>query len=398
MKHVILIGDGMGDYPLGELGGRTPLEAAHTPNLDSLAAGGLLGRAKNVPDGMSPGSDVAIMSLMGYYPEGLITGRAPLEAASLGVRPGPDELAFRLNLVSLGFEGPGIIMRDHSAGHITTAEAGELVKALAEKMPFADGQRVFPGVSYRHLLLWPGLSEEGLPSLPPHDYRSQDVAGLLNLPQMAPLAKMIKLSWEILAGHPVNQARRAQGRLPANSIWLWGQGRPPRIKTYQERFGLKGAAVSAVDLVKGLGVYAGLDPVLVPGATGWLDTDHQAKVKAALTALANDDFALIHLEAPDEAGHQGDLKAKMEAIENFDAKIVGPVLEGLKGRPFRVLAACDHYTPLSIATHSREPVPFVMYPPPSGYQPSGRAYSEKEAEAAGVLIDPGARLAEMLFA
>ncbi len=399
MKYALLIGDGMGDRPLADLGGRTPLEAASTPHLDFMAGNGRLGLARTVPEGMPPGSDVAIMSLMGYNPQGVLTGRGPLEAASQGVETRPDEGVFRLNLVTLEHEGPGTFMRNHAAGNITTAEAAELVAALEKDLPRPEGQRLFAGVSYRHLMTWPGLDPKALPSRPPHDFRDQDVAFLLNDPAAKPLNDLARASWPILENHPVNQKRRERGLPPANSLWLWGQGRPPAVRTYRERWGITGATVSAVDLIKGLGVVTGLEPLDVPGATGWLDTDYEGKVQAALGALERLDFVVIHLEAPDEASHQGELDSKLRAIADFDARVVGPILEALpRFGDFRVLAACDHFTPLSLKTHTADPVPFILYGQGRGStDPSGLAYTEANAAATGLRVDPGADLGRLLF-
>ena len=396
MKYVVLIGDGMGDYPLPELDGRTVLEAADTPHMDALSAGGMLGTAQTIPESLEPGSDVANMAIMGYDPEIFHTGRGPLEAGSLGVSLSPDEQAFRLNLVTLEWEGDRIWMRDHSAGHITNDEAAQIVSDLSRALPLTSGQKLYPGVSYRHLLVWAGL-KDGLATIPPHDYRDQDVAAYLNdqNPDIEPVMDLIRESWAVLKDHPVNRKRMAAGKRPANSIWPWGQGRPPAMKTYRERWGIGGAVVSAVDLIKGLGVYAGLDPLEVPGATGLTNTNFQGKVEAALKALETDDFVLVHIEAPDEAGHQGDTANKIEAIELFDRRIVGPIWKALqKQGDYRLLVLCDHYTPISLKTHSREPVPFILHPHPNG---SGRPYTEKEATQAGVHIPRAHLLADMLL-
>lgn len=399
MKYVLLIGDGMGDWPVPELGGRTPLEAAPTPNLDFMAENGTLGLARTVPQGMTPGSDVAIMSLMGFNPQGVLSGRAPLEAASLGVETEPDELVFRLNLVTAEHEGDQVIMRNHAAGNITTPEAAELIETLKEKLPLPDGQRLFPGVSYRHLLTWPAPAPGDQPSLPPHDYRDKNITELLDEPGSKPIMDLVRASWPILKDHPVNLKRREKGLPEANSIWLWGQGLRPRVKTYRERWGLTGATVSAVDLIKGLGLVTGLAAIEVPGATGWIDTNYEGKVQAALAALEEMDFVVIHLEAPDEAGHQGDLEAKMEAIADFDARVVGPMLKALpRFEQFRVLAACDHFTPLELKTHTDAPIPFVIYGQPSlERQSGGLGYTEKNAASTGLLVDPGADLSRLLF-
>jgi len=396
MKYVILIGDGMGDLPCPDLGGKTPLEAARTPHMDRLAAQGLLGLVKTVPEGMTPGSDVANMSILGYDPRLHLSGRAPLEAASLGVRLAANEVAFRLNLVHLIFDSGGrVIMGDHSAGNVTTEEARALVADLADRLPLHEGQKLYPGVSYRHLLTWPGIGAD-LPTIAPHDHRDQDVSDYLSRTgPIRPLLDLVRASWPILEDHAVNRARKSAGLRMANSIWPWGQGRPLTLKTYAELYGLQGAVISAVDLIRGLGVYAGLEPLVVPGATGFLDTNYEGKVAAALESLKRADLALIHVEAPDEASHQGSLEEKILAIEQFDARIVGPACQGLAGLgPARLLVLCDHYTLLTSKTHSSEPVPFIIHPHPD---PSGRRYSEAEAGQTGVFVDPGHTLIRLLL-
>ena len=398
MKRVILVGDGMGDFPLEELGGKTILEAARTPHMDALAKGGRIGTAQTIPEGLPAGSDVANMSILGYNPSDYHTGRGPLEAASMGVKLAEDELGFRLNLVTLEIMDDGrVFMRDHSAGHISSEDAEVLIDHLAKNLELGRRQRFHPGVSYRHLLVWPGL-KDGLPTIPPHDYRDQDVTWYFQQddPSFKPVLDLIRASWPILKDHPLNKARAEKGVRAANSIWPWGQGRPPAMPTYQDRWGVSGAVVSAVDLIKGLGVYAGLTPLDVPGATGLVDTNFEGKVAAALKSLEKDDFVLVHIEAPDEAGHQGDLELKIKAVELFDERVVGPVREGLKKfDEFRLLILCDHYTPISVKTHTREPVPFILYP---AREPSGRVYSEAEAGAAGLHLPQGHTLVDLLFA
>lgn len=400
MKYLLLIGDGMGDWPQESLGGRTPLEAAATPHLDAMAQGGLLGLARTVPEGMAPGSDVAIMSLMGYCPRGVLTGRGPLEAASLKIDTAPGELVFRLNLVTLEHRAGQHFMRDHSAGNIASDEAAELIRALAENLPLREGQRLFPGTGYRHILTWPGLTLAEAPSIPPHDHRDEEVSPLLNQRDAAKIMALVRASWPILENHPVNQRRAARGQGKANSIWLWGPGFKPQVKPYAQRWGLTGAAVSAVDLIKGLGVVTGLEPLAVAGANGWLDTNYEGKVAAALGALKTRDFSVVHLEAPDECSHQGRLDLKLKAIEAFDAQIAGPIVAGLRdrGEPFRVLAACDHYTPVAKKTHSAEMVPFLIYgSQPGDFKASGLGYCEANAARTGLVVDPASSLSHILF-
>ncbi|MDR2613179.1 MAG: cofactor-independent phosphoglycerate mutase [Deltaproteobacteria bacterium] len=397
MKYVILIGDGMGDLPVDSLGGLTPLQKAPTPNLDRLAREGLLARCATIPEGMPPGSDVAIMSLLGYSAKGVLTGRGPLEAMALGVPLAEGELAFRLNLVTVRHEGGSTAMVTHSAGDIPGAEAGPLLEALSAGLPMPEGMRIRQGVSYRNILVWPG-APEGLASIPPHDHLDRPVDSFLESPGYGPIADLVRASWGILEDHPVNRARVARGLPPANSIWLWGQGKTPSVKSYSERWGITGATVSAVDIIRGLAVATGLDPITVPGATGGLDTDYEGKVAAGLESLKTRDLAVIHLEAPDECGHQGDLAAKLQAIEYFDGRIVGPVLAALPSfGDYRILCSCDHYTPVALKTHTDDPVPFVLYDSVAPARTGAGGYSEAEALKTGILVPDGPRLGRLLF-
>jgi 2,3-bisphosphoglycerate-independent phosphoglycerate mutase len=394
MKYVILVGDGMGDYPIPELGGKTPLQAAATPHLDELARRGELGCARTIPPGKEPGSDIANLAIMGYDPVRYHTGRAPLEAAALGVELGPEEVAFRCNLVTLRHEDSHLFMEDYSAGHITSDEAKELIAALEDTLG-RNGRHFFPGVSYRHLLVW-AAGDATWRTYPPHDWTGQEVGHLMG-GNAQPLWDLIQASWPVLANLEVNRRRLATGKKPATSIWLWGQGRSPQMPTLQERFGLSGAVISAVDLIRGIGKYAGLSFILVPGATGFLDTNYAGKVVAALDALKEMDLVFVHVEAPDEAGHSGELPLKLRAIEDFDAKVVGPLVAGLeKLGDFRLLVLCDHLTPLALRTHSSEPVPYVLYDSRTpGDQP--RPYTEAAAQATDLLLDQGADLLPRLL-
>jgi len=321
MKYVVLLGDGMADRPISALQGRTPLQAASTPNMDMLARQGRSGLARTVPDGFPPGSDVANLSVMGYLPQKYYTGRAPLEAAAMGVRLGQEDIAFRCNFVTV----EGGIMSDYSAGHITSEEGSDLIDALKPLMP---EQRLYAGVSYRNLL----VLKAGAKAVctPPHDISDQVIDGHLPRGQDADLLiELMQAAKPVLAKHPVNLKRIAEGKKPANMIWLWGQGPRPAMPTFQELYGLKGAMISAVDLLRGIGKYAGLEVVEVPGATGNIDTNYEGKVEAALSALNTLDFVYLHVEAPDEAGHEGKMDEKIRAIELFDERVVGPVIEGL---------------------------------------------------------------------
>ena len=396
MRYVILVGDGMGDYPIPELGGRTPLEAARTPHLDELARRGELGCARTIPPGMEPGSDIANLAVIGYDPARYHTGRAPLEAAALGVDLGPEEVAFRCNLVTLRPEADRLFMEDYSSGHISSEEARELMAALEAALG-RDGRHFYPGVSYRHLLVWAEGRTEWH-TYPPHDWTGKEVSRLMapDSPER-PLWELIRASWPVLKAHEVNRRRIASDKKPATSIWLWGQGRPPKLPTLTERFGLSGAVISAVDLIRGIGIYAGLNPIRVPGATGYLDTNYAGKVAAALTALKDLDLVFLHVEAPDEASHSGDLALKLRALEDFDAQVVGPLMTGLKALgDHRLLVLCDHFTPLAVRTHTPEPVPFVLY---DSRTPGDRpqTYTETDAKKTGLLLEQAADLLPRLL-
>ncbi len=363
MKYIVIIGDGMTDRPIEALGGKTPLQAAFTPNMDSIAQKGILGRVHTIPEGFHPGSDVANLSILGYDPRKYYSGRAPLEAASMGIELGNDDVAFRCNLVCLKYNKTRdrAVMEDYSAGHISTEEAAELIKALNEGLSSPD-IKFYPGISYRHLMLWKGGSTE-VECVPPHDIIGKEITEYLPVGKGDDvLRSLMEKSVEILEAHEINKKRAAQGKPVANSIWLWGQGRKPNMPTLKDRYGITGALVSAVDLTKGLGKYAGLEILDVPGVTGYLDTNYYGKAEYSLKALERHDFVYIHVEAPDEAGHSGNYKDKIKAIEDFDALVVGTVLRGAGAFDnYRILIMPDHPTPIEIRTHSDEPVPFVIY-------------------------------------
>ncbi|PLX82181.1 MAG: cofactor-independent phosphoglycerate mutase [Desulfuromonas sp.] len=398
MKYVVLLGDGMSDEPVEALEGKTPLQAAATPNMDRLAQQGEIGLAQTVPEGFRPGSDVANLSVFGYDPRDCYTGRSPLEAASMGVELGPDDVAFRLNLVHLAPHGFDLYMGDFSAGHIGTDQARQLILSLQEEL--GDEQFTFhPGISYRHLLVWHG-GKEALQTTPPHDITNQSVRNYL--PQGDGADALIHLTTSaqmLLKRHPVNLKREDEGEVTANSIWLWGQGRPPAMQTYQQMLGLTGSVISAVDLIKGIGTYAGLKVIDVPGATGYLDTNYAGKASATIEALADTDFVYLHVEAPDEASHGGKLEDKLQAIEDFDAKIVGPVIEGLKQYgDFRVLVLPDHPTPLHLMTHTSDAVPYILYDSTGKVSGNGaKGYDEAQAKASGVIVDPGHELVRRMI-
>jgi 2,3-bisphosphoglycerate-independent phosphoglycerate mutase len=383
MKYLILVGDGMGDYPVAELDGRTPLEAASIPMIDELCRKGEFFLNHTVPDGYPPGSDVANMSLMGYDPAAYYTGRAPLEAAAMGIRLAPDEIAFRCNMITLDYGADGqVSMRDFCAGHISNEESHTLIADLEAEC--ATEQFHFKaGVSYRHLVIFKG-EHPGFITVPPHDYIEQDVTGHFRKYLAQPQWKtLLEKARNVLADHPVNRKRIAAGKNPATMVWLWGEGKMPSVPTLTKRFNITGTMISAVDLLKGLGVLGGLSIVNVPGATGYIDTNYQGKAQAAIDALKTQDFVFVHLEAPDEAGHQGSLQDKITAIEDFDARIVLPIIEDLRNRhqEFRVVVTMDHFTPLSLRTHVSDPVPTLLYDSREQTKGSGQPFCEKSCTA-----------------
>lgn len=398
MKYVILIGDGMADNPIESLGNKTPLAYAATPNLDSLAGSGRFGLFATVPKGYPPGSDVANLSILGYHPAKYYSGRSPLEAASIGVKLGPTDVAFRCNLVTLAEKDGKTIMADYSSGHISTEDADEIIKALDAGLR-EFGVRFYTGTSYRHLMVLAGGSAN-LKTTPPHDISDKSIDGHLPDGDGADmLARLMAASQAIMKDLPVNKMRVEAGKKPATSIWLWGQGKAPRMPTIKQRFGVDGAIISAVDLMKGIGIYAGLEILKVPGITGYIDTNYKGKADYALAALEKKDFVCVHVEAPDEAGHNGNLKDKLQAIEDFDREIVGRVLKGLeKFDAYRVLALPDHPTPIALKTHTSDPVPFVMYTGGgrAGHQGSA-SFCEAAAGETGLLVDDCEAMMEEFF-
>jgi 2,3-bisphosphoglycerate-independent phosphoglycerate mutase len=396
MKYIVLLGDGMPDEGIESLGGKTPLQFASTPAMDFMARRGQLGLAKTIPPGYPPGSDVANLSVFGYDPRTCYTGRSPLEAASMGVHLGPDDVAFRLNLVNLRREDDAVFMGDYSSGHITTEEGSELIKALAGQL--GDSEFEFhPGVSYRHLLVWRNGKAQ-LDLTPPHDITGKCIDPYLPKGDGADvLLQLMTKSQSILADHPLYRQRADAGKTPANSIWLWGHGKAPRMETYREKFGLSGAVISAVDLVRGIGVYAGLEIIKVPGATGYLDTNYQGKAKAALEALERLDFVYLHVEAPDESSHSGNIENKVRAIEDFDAKIVAPICEGIKKfGAYRILCTPDHPTPIRLMTHTSDPVPFIVYGGEDDADSAIAGYDEVSARNTGLFLEEGFRLMDLM--
>jgi 2,3-bisphosphoglycerate-independent phosphoglycerate mutase len=397
VKYIILQGDGMADYPLDVLSGKTPLQAARTPNMDWLARRGVFGIAHVIPRGFPPGSDVGNMSIMGYDPVVYHTGRSPLEAASMGVALGPQDIAFRCNLVTLGGSGDDTFMEDFTSGHISTAEAAAMMSDIGENLG-GDGIEFFPGVSYRHLMVWRD-GQEKMKTTPPHDITDQRVARYLPTGDGADrLLKVMEASKPILADHPVNRKRQAEGQRQATTIWLWGQGRAPALPRLTERFGIKGGVISAVDIINGLGVYAGLERIFVPGITGFLDTNYRGKGEYGVNSLTKNDLVFIHVEATDEAGHMGDVEKKIQAIEDFDEKVVGTVLKGMAHRKdWRVLLMPDHPTAITLKTHVADPVPFVLYSAEEPRNNGDVGYNEIDATRTGVVAKHAFKLMEALI-
>jgi len=393
MKYIILVGDGMADYPIKELDERTPLEAARTPNMDFIARAGSLGRVKTVPEKLSPASDVANISILGYDPQEFYTGRGPLEAANLGIELEEGDVAFRCNLITAS----GDTLVDYSCGHISSHEAQILMKFIDQNLG-TNRIRFYSGVSYRNLMLFKRGEEEHLGDLkckPPHDIAGQSISR--NFPKGDSAQILIKLmqdSRSLLEKHEINLVRVDLKENPANMLWLWGQGRKPNMPKFADKYGLSGSVISAVDLIKGLGKVLGLEVIDVPGATGYYDTDYAAKAQAALKSLEKEDFVFVHVEAPDEAGHNGDLREKITAIERFDQLVVGTILNAYKDRKdFRLLVLPDHATPISVRTHVSAPVLFGIFG--QGIPEKGFAkYSEKEAEKSELYFDKGYELME----
>ena len=396
MKYIILVPDGMSGLPVGDIDGRTCMEAAKTPNMDMIARKGVAGLVKNVPKGMVPASDVANLSILGYDPKKYYCGRGPLEAANLGVELNEKDVAFRFNTVTV-FDD---IMIDYSAGHITTQESDVLVKSLNKELS-NDRFHFYTGTSYRNLLLMKCDSKEEADKFsmvncfPPHDIL--DMAVSKHLPKEKELLDLMERSKEILANNDINKVRVDLGQNPANMIWIWGQGKRPDMPTYKEAYGLTGGIISAVDLIKGLGRILDLEVVEVPGATGYYDTNYEGKAKAALDILERHNFVFVHVEAPDEAGHNGEVMAKIKAIENFDSKITGPILKRFSGRgDFRIMILPDHPTPIVKRTHTNDPVPVAIAG--EGIDPDEvTVFSEKSCKAGSLNVKQGSDLMKYLI-
>ena len=394
MKYIVVLGDGMSDEPIAALGGKTPLAVAKTPEMDDLASKGEMGMVQNVPAGMSPGSEVANLSVMGYDPKVVFTGRSPLEALSVGVEMEPDDIIFRCNVVTLTEEEayPEKTIVDHSSGEISTAEADQLMEAI--RAEFNDETfQFYTGTSYRHIMVWKHGRLAALE--PPHDHLTQKAGPYL--PKEEVLRSFMERSFDILNNHPVNLKRAAEGKRKANSLWYWGAGTKPSLTSFEEKTGLKGAVISAVDLLKGIAVGADMKVCQVEGATGSIDTKYEGKAQATIDTLLKEgcDFAYIHVEAPDEMGHQGELDHKILAIEDLDRRIIAPVRRAMEeaGEDYRMLVLPDHPTPLRIRTHSADPVPYILYDS-TMERKAIRCFNEEEAAAAGLFEPQGHKLME----
>ena len=401
MKYFVLIPDGMADEKIEALGNRTPMQAANKPMMDALASKALVGTVSNVPAGMVPESDTANMAILSFDPKIYSKGRSPLEAVSMGIEMQPDETAYRCNVVTLSDEGEAYedkIILDHSADEITTPEADELIKALEEKLG-TDYRRFYTGVSYRHCLIWKNGNDK-YDFMRPHDILGKRIGEYLPKAENGgeEFYKLMKESYEILNHHPVNEARRARGLKPANSAWLWSPGKKPQLPNFKEHWGLNGAVISAVDLIKGIGLCAGMNSIDVDGATGNVHTNYDGKANAAIDAFKNGhDYVYVHVEAPDECGHRAELENKVLSVELIDQKILKPVYDYLvsTGEDFRVMVLPDHPTPIRLRTHTITPVPFFIYDSKNAKN-GVESFSEESAEATNYYIPNGYTLMDLL--
>ncbi len=398
MKYIVVLGDGMADEPIAEIGGKTPLAHANTPMMDELAGKSVVGLSATIPEGMSPGSDTANLAVLGYNPKKYYTGRSPLEALSIGVPMKDTDIALRCNIVTVSEEDVPYAERtiiDHSSSEISTEDAAVLLEAVKKELQ-DDIYSYYVGTSYRHLLIWD--KGQVVPLTPPHDILGKVIGDYL--PKEAKLREMMEKSYDILNNHPLNVERAAKGLHKANSIWFWGAGTRPALDSFEEKTGKKGVMISAVDLLKGIAIGAGMKVIEVPGADGTLHTNYVGKAQAAVDALTKEgyDFAYVHVEAPDEMGHQGSLPNKLEAIESLDAKVIRTVVEGMKaaGEEFRLLIMPDHPTPIRCRTHTSDPVPFLLYDSTMERRRIG-FYNEEEAKASGILYPEGYKLIDTLF-
>lgn len=401
MKYLIILGDGMSDYPVAELDGKTPLSVANKPFIDELAKKSEVGLCKTVPDGMKPGSDVANLSVLGYAPNIYYTGRSPLEAASIGIALEDTDVTLRANLVTLSGNGDyeDLTMADYSAGEISTEEAKTLINYLAENLD-TDELKLYSGVSYRHCLVVKN-GKTGANLTPPHDISDKPIKDNLPKGQNAELyLALMKKSYELLKDHPVNLNRIANGKRPASSLWFWGEGTKPKLDFFKEKFGISGVMISAVDLLKGIGKLADMSVVEINGATGNYDTNFKGKADGALTALKNGaDFVYIHMEAPDECGHQGDLKHKIYSIEQIDEQVVNRIVTALEndGEAFSMLIMPDHPTPIKLKTHVSDPVPYLLYRSNENYPSTANKYDEENAKKTGNYVATGHEIINKLL-
>lgn len=392
MKYVVVLYDGMADYPVPALGGKTPMMCAKKPNMDYLAQRSEVGLIKTVADGLKPGSDVANMSVMGFDPMKFYTGRSPLEAASIGIDMKPSDVSLRCNLVTLSEDGKPYeekTIEDYCADDISTEEAEEIIKTIEEELG-TDEFKFYSGVSYRHCLIWANGTTDLGTMTAPHDITGKVITDYLSTAENAkPLIEMMKKSYDILKNHPVNLARKAQGKRPANSIWLWGEGTRPAMKSFEEIFGIKGSVVSAVDLIKGIGGCAKMEVAEVEGATGYLDTNFEGKANAALDLLERNDLVYIHFEAPDECGHRNEPENKVKAIEMIDSRVLPILFDGLKKYDdYKIMILPDHPTPIVTRTHASDPVPYLIYH--KNNEITGvDTINEETAKATGNYIDFG---------
>jgi 2,3-bisphosphoglycerate-independent phosphoglycerate mutase len=398
-KYIILLGDGMADLPLDELGGKTILEHCKTPNMDFMARNGVTGMTKTVPDGMSPGSDTANLSIFGYNPAECFSGRAPLEAINLGIELGPDDAAFRCNIVNAA-DG---IMNDFTSDHIDS-RLSEIIMSEMNRSISMPGIDFYPGVSYRNIMVWRGYPYKNITgATPPHDIQNKNIENYLPSGDGSDLMRqLMTLSKSVISGSDAVKAALELYKGTPESIWLWGGGRRPAMRTLQDRFGLYGHTISAVDLIHGIGKAAGLTPLSVEGATGYIDTNYKGKADALLQSIESSNFIFLHVESPDESGHEGNMEHKIKSIEDFDSLVVGPVLEGMKKHnDYTILVMPDHPTPVKTRTHTSDPVPFCIFSS-SGFQQDktrygASAFNEKDASATGLFIDRAHNLLEIMI-
>ncbi|HBL83950.1 MAG: cofactor-independent phosphoglycerate mutase [Clostridiales bacterium GWF2_38_85] len=396
MKYIVLVGDGMGDYPIEKLGNKTPLEKAKKPYMDYLASKGIVGLAETVPPEMVPESDTANLALMGYDPRVYSKGRSPLEAVSMGIEMQPEDTAFRCNIVTLSDKCEAYdnkIILDHSAGEINDKDAHKIIATIDKELG-NDTRKFYAGVSYRHCLIW-----KDCPAVcsftRPHDILGKRIGNFL--PEADEYRRLMVKSFDILKNHPTNLRRVSEGKSPANSIWLWSNGKKPALPPFSDKFNIKAAAISAVDLIKGIAICAGMESIDVEGATGTLNTNYHGKAKAAIDALGRNDLVYIHVEAPDECGHRGEAENKVLSIEYIDG-MLGFLMDEMKksGQDYKILLCCDHPTPIELRTHSHEPIPFVIYQSNNETE-TGLYYSEEQAKRTGLYIKDGSTLINLLI-